>query len=104
MKYILVSLVSGLLGAGGMYLYMASSVGSALQMSYEINLSNNLRYIEILDNNNSEKLKQTLELGVSCARTQYEEGLDSFFWERSEYSEELIKKLKKYNNETSCNV
>lgn len=73
-------------------------------MSYEVSLSNNLRAIEILETHNSEALRETLITGLACAASVYEESLDSAYWQRTDYSEELLQKLEKYRVEIGCSV
>lgn len=104
MNYILSCIIGVVVGAGGMYLYLGNALAGASQMSYEVRLSNDLRAIEILESHDSEALRRTLISGLACAKSVYEKSLDSVFWQRTDYSEQLIQKLERYTDETVCSV
>lgn len=102
MKFALGSIVGALAGSICMYLYMGNAFGAANQMSYEITLSNDLRSIEVLEEHGGDALRESLKTRLGCAKSSYDESLDSFFWKRTRYSSELLQKLEEYSHEARC--
>lgn len=72
MKTIIYAIIAFGFGLAAMYLYLGKGFSVVNQLSLEINISNNIRYLELLEQGKVESLKEVLKRNIDCASAEYE--------------------------------
>lgn len=102
MKYIAGCIIGLLIGSFITSIVLGRAFGMSGQMTYEINMSNEFKYIEIIDSRGVEAFRNMLANHLGCIKPVYEELLDSTFWQRTRYSDDLLEKLAPYSQSAKC--
>lgn len=93
------------LGLASSYLFLSKAFSTASQMAFEINISNNIKYLELLEQDETQVLKKSLKTSIDCMGATYKNYLENLFWEKTEYSKKLLEDLKPYIIEgSSCDA
>jgi len=102
MKFI-VSLLAGIvLGSAATWFYLVAGFSMVNQMQNEASIQSSLKYIEILEQQNADTLKTVLVAGLPCQVKVYEEFLEGYFWEKTDFSQKLIADAKKVTAGKTC--
>lgn len=96
MKVVFSVVIAFGLGLASMYLYLGKGFSAATQMSSQAQISNNIRYLELIEQGKIEPLTSLLTMNIDCMSAIYENNLESFFWEKSNSSKALLEKAKPY--------
>ena len=65
-------------------MYLGKSFSAVNQITYEIQISNNFKYLEFLEQGKIEALKNLFKMNIDCMSASYKDNLESFFGERSQ--------------------
>lgn len=96
MKTIIYAIIAFGFGLAVMYLYLGKGFSVVNQLSLEINISNNIRYLELLEQGKVEPLKEVLKRNIDCSSAEYEKNLESLFWDNSQSSQAILKQAEPY--------
>ena len=96
MKIIFSVVIAFGLGLASMYLYLGNGFSTMSQISSEIQISNNIKYLELIEQGKIEPLKKLFKMNIDCMSATYENNLESFFWEKSQSSKAVMEKAKPY--------
>jgi hypothetical protein len=103
MKIVVSVVIAFGLGLASMYLYIGKGFSAMNQISSEIQISNHIKYLELIEQGKIEPLKNLFRMNIDCMSATYENNLDSFFWEKSQSSKAVLEKTKPYIiNGSSC--
>jgi len=104
MKFVVTTLTAFSLGLVSMYVYLGKSFSTVSQIAMENQISNDVRFIELIEQGKVDELKKKLVAFIDCNSAIYENNLDSIFWERTSFSNTLLKKAKPYTGRVNaCN-
>ena len=96
-------LILGLVvGGGTAWFVVTKSHSTANQFHFESHISNQIKYIEIIDQKSSEALKNSLLARLACEASALENLVQQPFWEKSNRSIRLISKAKELTNGVQC--
>ena len=102
-KYSLIVLASLSIGAIGSYYFNAKKYIALNQISYELNISDNLRYLEVLETNGDEQLKELLVYLIECDIKNMNNMIENGSWQESTLSIKVREQYQKYrNDESNC--
>jgi len=93
MKLIISITLSFILGLGAMYLILGKLFSTIGQMSSETQLDTQIKYLELLEENRIEPLKEILRRSIDCGSAVYENNLTNFLWEKTSYSKKNARKI-----------
>ena len=96
MKLALSIVVSFALGLATMHIFLGKGFSALNQMSFENNLDTTIKYLELLEKNDIEPLKQLLRSGIDCNSNIYKHFIAQEGWENTAYSKKILEKAKPY--------
>ncbi|WMS85532.1 hypothetical protein [Pleionea litopenaei] len=102
MKLLVTTLTAFSFGLVSMYIYLGKSFSTVSQMAVENQISNDVRFIELIEEGKIDELKKKLIVHIDCNSAVYENNLDSIFWERTSFSNTILKKAKPYIGKASA--
>ena len=98
MKLIITATISFVLGITMTYFYLGNSFQVSNQGENQSILMNELRYLEMLEKDNSEGLRKYLQGSVDCQASTIKQFIEIGEWEENPMSVQLIEKAKKYHD------
>lgn len=102
MKYFLSMVAGVVLGSAATWFYLSAGFSMVSQMQTEASIQSSAKYIEILEQQDADTLKALLVAGLPCQVKVYEEFLESYFWEKTDFSKKIITEAKKATAGKTC--
>lgn len=102
MKYLGTFLVGLVLGGGLAWYMTAKSTTIANQLHYMAEMDSTIKYIEALDDGQSETVRKALRTKLACGAQAFEELLQAPFWEENGMSDALLVKSKDLTRGVRC--
>jgi len=96
MKLTIAISLSFILGLASMYIFMSRSFSAVNQFYSGMRLDTQITYLEMLKENDIEQLMKFLKVSIACESTVYEDNLNSFFGNKTNYSEKVLKRARPY--------